>query len=73
MSDTQDEKPGLIRSFVDIFKDKLKELNPRETAIVFIVLAIIMTFGIIGFTSAIAGGVVKLIQVIGAIAASAGI
>lgn len=71
MSDeNKEEKVGLVRQVVEVFKDKMKELKPVESAVVFVVLSLIFTFGFIGFTSAIASGVVKLIQVIGQVVAS---
>lgn len=64
------EEKGLVRQVVEVFKDKMKELKPSEASIVFIVLSIIFTFGFIGFTAAIASGVIRLIQVIGQVVAS---
>ena len=66
----EENKNGLITSVVKVFTDKMKELKPIEAAVVFVALAIIFTFGLIGFTSAIASGVVKLVQVIPAVAAA---
>lgn len=73
MAEPEKKEPGLVRQIVEVFKGKMAELEPVHAAVVFIVLAIIFTFGVIGFTSAIASGVVKLVQVIGAVAASGAI
>ena len=68
MEKEEEKEVGMIRGLVDAFTDQMKEMTPVESAAVFIVLTLIGTFGIIGFTSAIAGGVVKIIQIIGTIA-----
>lgn len=67
----EEKKEGLVRQIVGVFKTKMEELKPSEAAIVFVILAIIFTFGLIGFTSAIASGIVKLVQVVGVVAGAA--
>lgn len=73
MAEETKKEPGLVRQIVEVFKGKMAELKPIEAAVVFIILAIIFTFGVVGFTSAIASGIVKLVQAIGPIAAATGL
>lgn len=64
MSEPEKKEKGLVRGVVEVFSDKMKELEPVHAAVVFVVLAVIFTFGMVGFTSAVASGVVKIIQII---------
>lgn len=70
MAEKKEEEKGMVASIVEVFKDQMKELEPKEATLAFVVLSIIGTFGLIGFTSAIASGLVKLVQVIGTVASS---
>jgi hypothetical protein len=64
MADEKPKEKGLIRGIVEVFSEKMKELEPKEAAVVFIILSIVFVFGLTGFTSAIASGIVKMIQII---------
>lgn len=72
MEKEKEEEKGLIRGVVEVFTEKMKELEPRESAIVFCVLTLIGVFGITGFTSAIVSGIVKIIQIIPQVATAIG-
>ena len=64
MAEKKAEDKGLIRGIIEVFTDKMKELEPKEAAVVFIILTIVFCFGAIGFTSTIATGIIKMIQII---------
>jgi uncharacterized ion transporter superfamily protein YfcC len=69
----KEEEKGLVRMMTEVFVEKMKELKPIEASLIFFGLVITGTFGVIGFTSAIATGVVKLVQVVGQAVASGGL
>jgi len=77
MSDEEREveeprRKGIFREITEVFRDKLKELRPMESALVYLGICVIGAFTLCGMTAAITSGIVKLIQVIGVVV-SAGV
>jgi hypothetical protein len=64
------EKKGIFREITEVFKDKLKQLKPMESALVYLGVLVIGAFTLTGMTAAITSGIVKLIQVIGVVVSS---